>query len=135
MTYLPKNVCLIIIHTNTTLILDMPCCHHHQQQSRENTKICMFIHYIYVDILLPLTKAIPITFERVTIYYRTLQRWIGHDETRCHNFNALPDVLPYIFSLFNMVGLQGNVLPYVWTCYYTLPNSTNLDRPWCNTLP
>ena len=76
------------------------------------------MHYMYVDILLPLTKAIPITFERVTIHYQTLQRWIGHDATRYHNFNALPDVLPYIFSLFNMAGLQGNVLPYVWTCYY-----------------
>ena len=26
MIYLPKQVCLIIIHRNTTHILDMPCC-------------------------------------------------------------------------------------------------------------
>ena len=50
MIYLPKKFCLIIINTNTTHILDMPCCHRHQQQRyhNENTKICMFMHYIYV---------------------------------------------------------------------------------------
>ena len=30
--YLPKKVCLIIIHRNTAQILDMCCCHKHQQQ-------------------------------------------------------------------------------------------------------
>ena len=29
MIYLPKKVCLIIIHTNTAHILDMFCCHQH----------------------------------------------------------------------------------------------------------
>ena len=24
---------------------------------------------------------------------------------------------------------------YIWTCYHTFPNSTNLDRPQCNALP
>ena len=33
----------------------------------------MFIHYMYVDILFPLTKAIPIMFERVTTHYQTLK--------------------------------------------------------------
>ena len=68
--YLPQKVCLIIIHTNTTHILDMSCCHKHQQQRyhNENTKIYMFIHYIYVDILFPLSKAIPNMFERVTTH-------------------------------------------------------------------
>ena len=69
MIYLLKRVCLIIIHTDTTHILDMPCCYHHHQQSyhSENTKIRMLI-----DILLPLKKVIPIMFERVTKHYKTL---------------------------------------------------------------
>ena len=62
----------------------------------------MFIHYMYADILFPLTKAIPIMFERVTTHYQTLWTWIGHNATRYHNFNALPHALPYIFSQFNL---------------------------------
>ena len=54
-----------------------------------------------VDILFPVTKAIPIMFERVTTYYQPLQTWIGHDATRYHNLNALPHALPYIFFQFN----------------------------------
>ena len=57
---------------------------------------------MYVDVLFPPTKAIPIMFERVTKYYQTLQTWIGHNATRYYNFNALPHALPYIFSQFNM---------------------------------
>ena len=30
------------------------------------------MHYMYLDILFPLTKAIPIMFERVTTRYQTL---------------------------------------------------------------
>ena len=103
MIYLPKKACLHI--------LDMSCCHQYQQQRYhyENTKVCMFIHYIYVDILLPLTKAIPIMFECVTTHYQTLQTWIGHDATRYHNLNPLPHALPhllaYMFPHFNMARL------------------------------
>ena len=70
MIYLPKKVYLIIIYTNTTHILDMPRCHQHQQQMyhNEKTKICMFIQYKYVDILFPLTKAIPVMFGRVNTH-------------------------------------------------------------------
>ena len=61
---------------------------------------------MYVDVFFPLTKAIPIMFERVTTHYQTLQAWISHDATHYHNFNALPHALPhalpYIFSQFNM---------------------------------
>ena len=67
----------------------------------------MFIQYMYVDILFPLTKAIQVMFERVTTYYQTLQTWIGHNATRYHNYNALPHVLPhalpYVFPQFSMV--------------------------------
>ena len=57
--YLPNKTCVIIIHTNTIHILDMPCYHQDQQQRyrNENTKIYMFIHYMYVDMLLSLTKG------------------------------------------------------------------------------
>ena len=74
MIYLPKKVCLIIINRNTTHILDMSCCHKHQQQRyhHENTKIGMFINYMYVDILFPLIKAITFMFERVTTHNQTL---------------------------------------------------------------
>ena len=117
MIYLPKKVCIIIIHTNATHILDMSCCHKHQQQRyhNENTKKCMPIHYMHADMFFPLTKAIPIMFERVTKHYQTLQTWIGHDAMRYHNFNALPHALPhalpYISSQFNMARPQCNTLP------------------------
>ena len=83
----------------------MSCYHKHQQQkyNNENTKLCMFIEYRYIDILFPLTKAIPIMFEQVTSQYQTLQIWIGHNATRYHNYNALPQALPYILSQFSMV--------------------------------
>ena len=79
--------------------------HKHQQQSdhNENTKTCIFINYMYVDIFFLLAKAIPIMFEGVTTSYQTLQKWTGHDTTRYHKFKALPHALPYIFSQFNMV--------------------------------
>ena len=82
----------------------MSCCHKHQQQRshHENAKICMFIHYMFVDILFPLTKAIPIMFERVTKHYQTPQTWTGYNATCYHNFNALPHALSYNFSQFNM---------------------------------
>ena len=112
MMYVPKKVCLTIIHRNLTHILDMSCCHKHRQQRyhHENIKICMFICHMYVDILFTLTKAIPIMFERVTTYYQTLRTWRSHNAMRYHNFNTLPHALPhqlphalsYIFYKFNM---------------------------------
>ena len=104
----------------------MSSCHKHQQQRyhNENTRTCMFIHYMYVDVFFPLTKAITIMFEHVTTHYQTLQTWIGHDATRYHpryhtfsltltwighnakryhNFNVLLHALTYIFSKFSMV--------------------------------
>ena len=86
----------------------MSCCHKHQKQRyhSENTKTCMFIHYMYVDVFFPPTKAIPIMFEHVITHYQTLQTWIDHDATRYHDINALPQTLPhalpYIFSQFNI---------------------------------
>ena len=69
-------------------------------------KLCIFTHYIYVDLLSSLSKAIIIMFERVTTHYQTLKTWKGHNATRYHKFNALPlmvpHTLPYIFSQFNM---------------------------------
>ena len=49
--------------------------HKHQQQRyhNESTKIQMFIHYMYVGILFPLTKAISIMFELVTTHFQTLE--------------------------------------------------------------
>ena len=119
MIYFPKQVCVIIIHRNTTHILDMSCCHKHHQQRyhNKNTKICMFIHYLHGDIIFPQTKAILIMFEHVTTHYQTLQTWIDHNATRYHNFNTLPHALPhalsYIFSLFNMNRPSCNMLPQV----------------------
>ena len=71
----------------------------------------MFINYMYVDILFPLTKAISVMFEGVTPHYQTLQTWIGHDATHYHNLNALLHALPYIFSQFNMARPQFKALP------------------------
>ena len=86
----------------------MSCCHKHlrQRYRNENTKICTFLHYMYVDILYSLTKTMPIMLERVTTYYQTLKTWIDHSATRYHNFNALP----YIFCQFNMERPLCNML-------------------------
>ena len=62
----------------------------------------MVIHYMYVDIFLTLTKAIPNMFEHVTSYYQTLQTWIGYNTTYYHNFNVLTRALPHIFSQINI---------------------------------
>ena len=62
----------------------------------------MFIHYMYADILIALTKAIPVMLERAITHYQTLQTWRGHNATRYHNFNALPHALPYFFSQFSI---------------------------------
>ena len=61
----------------------MSFCHKHQQEKyhNENTKVCMFIHCMYVDILFLLTGAIPVMFEVVTKHYQTLQIWIDHNTT------------------------------------------------------
>ena len=47
-----------------------------------------------VDLLFPLTEAIPIMFERVTTHYQPLKTWTGHNATCYHKFNALPHALP-----------------------------------------
>ena len=84
MIYLPGKVRLIVIHINQTDILQMSCGHKHQQQSyhNENTKICIFIHHIHIDMLFPLTKVIPTMSERVTTYQQIQKTWIRHNETR-----------------------------------------------------
>ena len=96
----PKKVCLIIIHRNAAHLLDMSCVHKYQQKryNNENIKICLFIHYLYVDILFPLTKSISTMFEPVTTYYQTLHTRIDHNAKRYHNFNMLPHALLYMFS-------------------------------------
>ena len=63
----------------------------------------MFLHYIYVDILFPLTKAILIMFKHVTTHYKTLQTWIDHNATSYHNFNVLLHVIAYLFIQFSTV--------------------------------
>ena len=85
----------------------------------------MYIHTLYVDILFPVTKAIPIMFERVTTNYQALKRWIGHNATRYHNLNALPYALPCIFSQFILDRPNGtnyhnfntlpHALPYIFS--------------------
>ena len=84
---------------------------------------------MYVDILFPLTKVIPIMYERVTTHYQTLQTRIGYNATRYHNFNALPHALPhalpYMFAQFTHVGhnvtcyhnfnVLPHVIPYIFT--------------------
>ena len=94
MIYLPKKTCLIIIHRNTTHILDILCIY---------SILCMLIYFMYVDILFSPTKTISIMFERVTTHCQTLKTWIGHNTMRYQNFNMLPHALAYIFSQFSIV--------------------------------
>ena len=130
MIYLHKDLCLIIIRPiviiiirNTTCILNFSFCHKQQQQRyhNENIKICMFIHYMFVDILFPPTKAIPIMFEHsfhsnkshsnyVWTHYKTLETWIVHNGTRYHNFNPLRHALPYIF--LSLTRIDHNAICY-----------------------
>ena len=61
------------------------------------------MHYMYVDIRFPLTKAIPVMFQCSDTHYQTLQTSTDHDATHCHNFNALPHALRYVFSKLTIV--------------------------------
>ena len=104
MIYVAKNVCLTTIHRNTT----------HSRYYNGNTKICMFVHYMYVSILFPPTKAITIMFECVTTYYQTLQTWIANNATRYHNFNVCYHMRYHTFSLsLAWFGAICNALPRV----------------------
>ena len=83
MIYLPKKVCLIIIHRNTTHLPDMSCCNKHQQdQQGIIMKILKYVcsHYMY------------------TLYVC----WYTFSSNKRH-------------------------CNYVWRCYHTLPNSTNMN--------
>ena len=80
-----------------------------QMYHNENTKICMFIRYVYVDILFPRIKAIPVMFERVTTHYQTLQTWIDHNAT--HYFNALRHALPLISLILAWFEAICNAFP------------------------
>ena len=112
MIYLPKKVCLIAIHRNTTHRLDI-----------YPVVISISIHYMYVDILFPLTKAIHIMFERVSTHYQTLKTWIGHNATCYHNFSALPHALPHglphILLYFFLVWGYLQCVTITSTCYHT----------------
>ena len=71
-----------------------------------------------VDTPFPLKKSILIMFECVTTHYQNIRTWIGHNATRCHDFNALPHALPQTlpcnFSQFSMVSdyLQRSTTHY-----------------------
>ena len=88
--------------------------HHQQRYNNENTKICMFIYYMCVDVLFPLMKAIPI----VWTFYHTLPNSTKMDRPyngiHYHNFSVLPHTLLYIFPQFSMVWCY---LQHVTTCY------------------
>ena len=136
MIYLPKEDCLIIIRRNTAHFLYMSCCHNHQQPRyhNENTKISMFILYIYVDILFPVTKAIPFMSERVTEPYQTLQTWRGHNATHYHYHTGYRT-----FSL-SLTWMGHNAMPYYnLTCYHMRYHTFFLSLAWfgviCNALP
>ena len=70
----------------------------------------MFTHYMFVDILFPLTKAIPIMFERVTELYKhgyAIMQRVNITSTRYHT-------LYHTFSLsLAWFGAICNKLPHV----------------------
>ena len=106
MIKLPENVYVIIIHGNP-----ISCClkHHQQRYHNENTKICIFIYYMYVDILFTLIKAIPIMFECITTYFQTLKTWIGHNATHYDQFYALTLMLPNIDVSVSLTWIGHNM--------------------------
>ena len=74
----------------------------------------MFIHYMYVRILFPPTKAITIMSECVTTYYQTLQTWIANNAARYHNFTVCYHMCYHTFSLsLAWFGAICNALPWV----------------------
>ena len=111
MIYFPNKFSLIFIHTNLTHILDMSCFHKHQQEKYQNekqNKICMFIHYMYIDILFPRRKAIPIMFERVTTHvnlYKDGQTMMQRVTITSTHYRTRQHTLPYIFPQFNIARL------------------------------
>ena len=77
----------------------------------------MHVHTLYVCWYTSPSKKCHSNYECVTTYYQALQPWIGQNETRYDNFNALPYALPFIFSQFNMV------LGYFAMVYHALPSN------------
>ena len=125
MIYLPKQVCLTIIHRDTTYILDMSCCYKHQQQKKSylhTLYACWYIGTCYhknnvlwqgvtlwsIHVCRVWKVAISLSnpnfsqIEHVTKQHQTLKTWIGYNATRYLNFHPLRHVLPYIFSQFNL---------------------------------
>ena len=76
--------------------------------------MCMLIHYMYVDIFFPPSKAIPIIFEHVNTHYQTLQTWIGYNATHYHNLTHYHMRYHTFFSQFCMVC---SYLQRVAECY------------------
>ena len=120
MMYLPKKVCLIIIHRKPTHILNMSCCHKHNQQRyhNENTKIYIFLHYMYADILFPLTKAVPIMFEYVTIFYIHVLPNSKHMNRLQHVTISSTRYHTYYHMLQQMFSLSLTWISHNATCYY-----------------
>ena len=82
MVYLPKKVCLIIIHTNTTRILDMFCCRQHQQQRNDImqrvtvTFTCHHTRYHELSLSLVCFGAICNALPRVTVKFINMRIYI-----------------------------------------------------------
>ena len=96
MIFLPKQVCLTIIHKNTTHILDISI-------SRIGIlmEILKYVCSYTICILnfFPSNKSLSNYVERVTTHYQTLQTRIGQNASRYLNLNALPNALRIFYQL------------------------------------
>ena len=83
-TFPKESVWLSFVETQHNL-LGILCCYKPQKQvyDNENTKICIFIRQMYIDILFSLAKAISLMFDCVT----TLPNTTNMDRSLC---NLLP---------------------------------------------
>ena len=63
-----------------------------------------------VDIIIALSKAILIIFEKLATHNQTLETWIGHNATHYPNLNALPYIFSEIFLVWG--NLQWVTMRY-----------------------
>ena len=99
-----QKVCLIIIHINTTHILDISCCYKDQQGI-----IMKIVKYLLSYYCMPIyfflwQKTFQLCLNVLPHITKLCKTWIGHDATRYYNFNALPHALLYIFSQFTLTS-------------------------------
>ena len=116
--YLPKKACLIIIHRNTTHILDM---------SYHCVKSVQIRSYFW-----SLTSCILTEYLKIRTRNNSVFGHFSHSAMfiSVSNKSIITKILKNVFSYTICVLIYFFLYSnYVWTFYHTLPISTYMDRP------